>query len=233
MYLKEVIAFNEIIGVIKMFVTYKIICTVTGKYYIGSHKTDNIDDEYMGSGKFIRDSIAMYGIKNHVKEILGVFETRKESLELEHALVKEKKAQEKEKCLNATNGGCSFDYINITGKNVYKRTPEQKQAQIRLLKKGLETIRWRTENIAGYKEERQKRGTHNLMEYFSSHPSPWIGKHHTEKTKLKMHNSNIGKHCGTKNGNFGKYWITNGYTSTMWSDSRGEIPDGYWRGRKM
>lgn len=69
---------------------------MTGKYYIGSHKTDNINDDYMGSGRFIRQSIEQYGVENHKKEILGVFDNRRESVELEHMLVKEKRMAEKE-----------------------------------------------------------------------------------------------------------------------------------------
>ena len=95
-----------------MFITYKITCTITGKYYIGSHKTDNIDDGYMGSGRLIRKSIEEYGVENHTKEILGVFSTREESLELEHTLVKEGKLTTKDSILNISNGGFSFNYIN-------------------------------------------------------------------------------------------------------------------------
>lgn len=95
-----------------MFITYKITCTITGKYYIGSHKTDNIDDGYMGSGRLIRKSIEEYGVENHTKEILGVFSTREESLELEHTLVKEGKSTTNDSILNISNGGFSFDYIN-------------------------------------------------------------------------------------------------------------------------
>ena len=95
-----------------MYVTYKITCTITGKYYIGSHKTDDLNDNYMGSGKMIKESIKKFGIENHKKEILGIFDTREESIELEHTLVKEKRKYDKNNCLNKTNGGFSFDYIN-------------------------------------------------------------------------------------------------------------------------
>ncbi len=95
-----------------MFVTYKITCNITGEYYIGSHKTDNVDDNYMGSGKLIRESIKQYGVENHKKEILGVFETRQDSLDLEHILVQRCRKEDSAKCLNRTNGGFSFDYIN-------------------------------------------------------------------------------------------------------------------------
>lgn len=97
-----------------MFITYKITCNITGKYYIGSHKTDNINDGYMGSGKLIKQSIEKYGVENHTKEILGIFNSREESLNLEHGLIKQKKQEEKELCLNASFGGGSFDIINET-----------------------------------------------------------------------------------------------------------------------
>lgn len=95
-----------------MFITYKITCKITGQYYIGSHKTNDINDDYMGSGRYIRESIRQYGVENHIKEIIGIFETRQESLDLEHLLVKECRKKDAEMCLNQTNGGSSFDYIN-------------------------------------------------------------------------------------------------------------------------
>lgn len=95
-----------------MFVTYKTTNIITGQFYIGSHKTDNINDDYLGSGRFIKLSIQKYGVQNHKKEILGVFNTRKESLTLEHRLVTQKKKQQPKLSLNKTNGGFSFDHIN-------------------------------------------------------------------------------------------------------------------------
>lgn len=95
-----------------MFITYKVVNLITGMYYIGSHKTDNLDDKYLGSGKLIRRSVEIYGAQNHKKEILGIFSTREESLELEHFLIKQKRAVQDPNLLNLSTGGGSFDYIN-------------------------------------------------------------------------------------------------------------------------
>lgn len=95
-----------------MYLTYKITNLITGGYYIGSHKTDDPNDDYMGSGRLIKKSIEEYGIENHKKEILGSFETREESLELEHRLIKERKENGDSLILNRSTGGTSFDYIN-------------------------------------------------------------------------------------------------------------------------
>ena len=48
----------------KKWIIYKTTCTVNNKIYIGQHKTDNIDDGYIGSGKLITSAIKKYGKKN-------------------------------------------------------------------------------------------------------------------------------------------------------------------------
>ena len=66
---------------------YKTTCLVTGRYYIGIHSTNNLDDGYMGSGKRLRYSLRKHGIDNHTKEIIEFFETRESLVEAEIKIV--------------------------------------------------------------------------------------------------------------------------------------------------
>ena len=94
-----------------MYITYVTVNKITGEYYFGSHKQETDEfDGYFGSGRFIRESLEKYGKDSLVRKTIACFDNRKESIDLEHKLIRNKKKNQK--CQNRSSGGQSFDYIN-------------------------------------------------------------------------------------------------------------------------
>lgn len=58
---------------IKLYYVYKITNILNNKVYIGCHSTYDINDGYMGSGKYINRAYKKYGIENFKKEILSYY----------------------------------------------------------------------------------------------------------------------------------------------------------------
>ena len=66
---------------------YKITNLINNHFYYGVHNTDNLDDDYMGSGKRLHIAYQKYGIKNFKKEILKYFNTAKQAFEYEAEII--------------------------------------------------------------------------------------------------------------------------------------------------
>jgi hypothetical protein len=63
----------------KYHIIYKTVrLDGSGKYYIGMHSTDNLDDDYLGSGQILWRSIKKYGRETHRQEILEILPSRKD-----------------------------------------------------------------------------------------------------------------------------------------------------------
>ena len=94
-----------------VFVTYKTTNIITGNYYFGSHKTENIEeDDYLGSGKKLIELIEKYGKDKFKREILGEFTTRQEAFDLETKLVAEHSGDKL--CMNMNDGGGAVFYTD-------------------------------------------------------------------------------------------------------------------------
>jgi hypothetical protein len=99
---------------------YKTTCIITNKFYIGVHKTKNLDDGYLGSGKVLQYSIKKYGKDNHTKEILYWFDNKEDMYSKEKEIVNEKLLNE-ELCMNIILGGYGGFNDNIRKMSIEKR----------------------------------------------------------------------------------------------------------------
>ena len=70
-----------------LYILYKTTNLVNNKTYIGIHKTNNLEDGYLGSGFSLIKAISKYGKENFKREILEFCNSYDELLELEKLYV--------------------------------------------------------------------------------------------------------------------------------------------------
>ena len=101
--------------------TYQTTNLINGKYYIGVHSTDNLEDGYIGSGKFLKKAIKKYGKSFFNFTILCFFDTAKEAYDEEEFLLHD--IWKLNENYNARNGGLG----GYTGGIGWKQTDEVKK----------------------------------------------------------------------------------------------------------
>lgn len=99
-----------------MFYTvYKTTNLINGKFYIGTHKTSDPNDSYLGSGNLLCRAIEKYGRDNFRKDVMFIFDNPADMFAKEAELVTRDFLAENN-TYNLKLGGCGgFDWINSNG----------------------------------------------------------------------------------------------------------------------
>lgn len=177
---------------------YRVLCVVTGEYYIGMHSTDNLEDGYLGSGKALRQSYTTHGIFKHEFEALE-FLPNKETLSRREAELVNQAVLNDPFCLNLKEGGYGgFDHLNVP--NNWRGVSNLPENAGPLISKAMKR---KVQNDSSFRERILKQ----LSDYREKVRAPFQGRKHTEETIEKMRKSAVGKSKKDKNGMYGRQWI--------------------------
>ena len=182
------------------YTVYKTTNLINGKFYIGKHQTQDLNDDYFGSGILINRAIKKHGIENFVKEILYIFDIEQEMNLAEKILV----VIDSEVSYNICKGGQGgFSYINennLAGHkyDVNEAKKYSKLGTIALIKKRQTDKNWA--DLYNKKVSKATKGKYKVC------VATFKGRHHTFETKQKMSLS----HKNELNSQYGTMWITNG-----------------------
>jgi hypothetical protein len=203
---------------------YKTTCDVTGKYYVGMHSTNNLEDGYMGSGDRLRYSIRKYGKDKHTKEILEYLPTREELAKREREIVNKELIKEY-LCMNLVVGGEGGR--GFTEEERKKAVIESQKKQF-LLRQDPEWVKKRGDNISKTVKKQYDTGVRKKGEFCN-----WTGKNHSEDSKQKISESKKGKYLGENASQHETCWITKeGVNKKIKKETLDEwIPDGWIKGR--
>jgi hypothetical protein len=180
----------------KFHYIYKSINLINGKYYIGMHSTNDINDGYIGSGKRLWYSIKKYGKENFKTEIIEMLPNRNSLKEREKEIVNEDVLKDSS-CMNMMRGG----------QGGFISDEQQRWRSFCAGKKSAEKLKtddeWRIRHSKIASENFKKAHQSGKIRY-----DTFTGKKHSEETKKKI--SETLKQLKLKNSQLGTQWITNG-----------------------
>jgi len=209
------------------YIIYKITNQINGKFYIGSHKTKDLNDSYMGSGKLLKYAQNKYGIENFTKEILFIFDTPEEMYAKEAELVNECFLAE-ENTYNLKIGGFGgWDYINSND-----------DLRLRKNRKGAHTTNARHKDRLvewGSKGGQKRAQIHGVEKaWLEAGRTAFLGKTHSEEAKSAIGVANSKKQKGVNNSQYGTRWIHSLLLKTSKKIGKTHpLPEGWLEGRKI
>ena len=158
----------------KYHTIYKTTETKTGRYYIGKHTTTNLNDNYFGSGDWIRKGKK----KNLVKKILYFCDTEEEAYNLEKDIVKNHINDPLN--MNICEGGSGFDSRPKSEKHKRKISMANKKPKTgRALKAAIENFKKASLSNIGRKHNdkwKKKQSVSNKIYWGKIKNRPWQKK---------------------------------------------------------
>lgn len=219
------------------YLVYKITNNVNGRIYIGVHKTTNINDNYMGSGKIIKRAIAKYGKSNFTKEIIKIFDNPEDMFAMESELVNEDFVNDPINYNLVVGGADSLSYVN---ENINQFKPKEKRQE--WAKQGRDKANEAGAHINGKRKflelmtDEEYRANH-CLKISNANTRSFLGKQHSEESKQKIGEKNRVHQTGSKNSNYGKCWIYHPSKKESISVPKNDlqlwVEKGWIKGRKL
>ncbi len=204
---------------------YKTTNLVNGKFYYGMHSTDDLEDGYLGSGKYLWYAIKKYGAENFHIKILEFFETREALTEAEKRLITESQVKDSN-CMNLKLGGSGgFTREQSDVSRVLANTAR--------LKKLNEDPEYKKRVVRSISETHKKKYLNGEVP-FNGVRYDWTGKKHKLETieKIRQTREEKGLNKSESNSQFGTKWVTNEKENRK-VKSTDLIPEGWRAGRKI
>ena len=193
------------------YTVYKITNMINNKIYVGIHKTSNLEDDYMGSGKMIQRAIEKYGIENFEKEYLAIFDNSDDMFEMETDIVNESFLDRDDTYNLKLGGEGGFDHLkgkfvavdeNGDKVNITHNDPRYISGKLKSIHKGFVTVRTDDNDTlrVSIDDPRYLSGElkHNC-----------VGKNFSEEHRRKISEASSMNQLGTKNHQYGTCWIYN------------------------
>lgn len=197
---------------------YKITNLINNKIYAGCHKTNNLDDGYMGSGVYLKRAQEKYGLENFTKEILEVYDNPEDMFNSESILVNEEFVSRKDTYNLREGGEGGWDHIHKSGKHKDYCSSGGKNGSVI------------TNNLV----EEKRKNTEYDKQFRLRQGERFKGQNHSDTAKKKIGEANSVHQKGEGNSQFGTMWIHNiNLKQSKRIPKTEEIPEGWLKGRKI